>query len=64
MSAPSSSLPLFDDRVLADPYPSYGGLRGSGAAVLLEEYGVWAIPRHADIAAILKNPDVFASEGG
>ncbi|KOT46751.1 hypothetical protein ADK41_00625 [Streptomyces caelestis] len=61
---PSSSLRLFDDRVLADPYPSYGALRCTGAAVYLEEYGVWAIPRHADLLAILKAPDVFGSEGG
>ncbi|WP_037905432.1 cytochrome P450 [Actinacidiphila yeochonensis] len=62
--APSSSLRLFDDRVLADPYPSYGALRCTGAAVHLEEYGVWAIPRHTDVAAILKDPDTFGSDGG
>ncbi|MFE1476602.1 cytochrome P450 [Streptomyces cyaneofuscatus] len=63
-TAPTSSLRLFDDRVLADPYPSYGALRCTGAAVHLEEYGVWAIPRHTDLDAILKAPDVFGSEGG
>ncbi|MFD4525568.1 cytochrome P450 [Streptomyces sp. NPDC058470] len=62
--APSSSLPLFTDELLADPYPAYGTLRSAGAAVHLEEYGVWAIPRHADLSAILKTPDVFGSEGG
>ncbi|MFJ4741192.1 cytochrome P450 [Streptomyces sp. NPDC088775] len=61
---PSSSLALFDDRVLADPYLSYGSLRRTGAAVRLEKYGVWAIPRHADVAEILKAPDIFGSEGG
>lgn len=62
--APVSSLPLFDDRVLADPYPSYGALRSTGAVVRLEEYGVWAVSRHADLDAILKAPDSFGSEGG
>ncbi|MFJ4972113.1 cytochrome P450 [Streptomyces sp. NPDC088755] len=63
-TAPSSSLPLFDDRVLTDPYPVYDVLRNAGAAVHLEEYGVWAVPRHADLVAILKDPDSFGSEGG
>ncbi|WP_371792998.1 cytochrome P450 [Streptomyces sp. NBC_01471] len=63
-TTPSSSIPLFTDELLADPYPAYFDLRRAGAAVHLEKYGVWAIPRHADIAAILKTPEVFGSEGG
>ncbi|MFD4592981.1 cytochrome P450 [Streptomyces rubiginosohelvolus] len=63
-TAPTSSLPLFDDRVLTDPYPVYDALRNAGAAVHLEEYGVVAVPRHADLAAILKDPGSFGSEGG
>ncbi|MFI5822851.1 cytochrome P450 [Streptomyces rishiriensis] len=62
--APVSSLPLFDDRVLADPYPFYDALRRTGAAVHLDQYGVWAVAGHADLAAVLKMPDVFGSEGG
>ncbi|MGV9934044.1 cytochrome P450 [Streptomyces olivaceoviridis] len=62
--APATSLPLFDARVLADPYPAYGGLRCTGAAVHLDEYGVWAVARHADIARILKTPEIFGSENG
>ncbi|OLO25963.1 cytochrome P450 [Streptomyces sp. MNU77] len=62
--SPSSPLPLFTDELLTNPYPAYGTLRSTGAAVHLEEYGVWAISRHADLAAILKAPDVFGSEGG
>ncbi|MCX4682207.1 cytochrome P450 [Streptomyces sp. NBC_01433] len=63
-TAPTSSLPLFDDRVLADPYPTYEALRNTGPAVHLEKYDVWAIARHADLAAILKAPDTFGSEAG
>lgn len=62
--APTSALALFDDPVLADPYPSYEALRSTGPAVRLEKYGVWAIPRHADLEAILKAPGSFGSEGG
>ncbi|MFE6412213.1 cytochrome P450 [Streptomyces sp. NPDC057837] len=63
-ATPSCSVSLFDERVLTDPYRAYGELRATGAAVRLEEYGVWAVSRHADVAKILKSPDVFASEGG
>ncbi|GHH25790.1 cytochrome P450 [Streptomyces rubradiris] len=62
--APSTSLPLFAERVLADPYPAYDALRRTGAAVHLDEYGVWAVARHADIAAVLKAPEIFGSENG
>ncbi|MFF9785739.1 cytochrome P450 [Streptomyces nigrescens] len=63
-TAPTSSLRLFDDRVLADPYPTYEALRNTGPAMHLEEYDVWAIPRHADLAAILKDPGAFGSADG
>ncbi|MFI0813940.1 cytochrome P450 [Streptomyces echinatus] len=62
--APTTPLPLFDEPVLADPFPAYGTLRCTGAVVHLEEYGVWAVARHADVAAILKTPDIFGSETG
>ncbi|MFF2650697.1 cytochrome P450 [Streptomyces sp. NPDC058045] len=62
--APSSPIPLFDDQVLTDPYPSYRSLRELGPAVRLEEYGVWAVPHHAQLAAILRNPDLYGSEDG
>ncbi|MGW3955363.1 cytochrome P450 [Streptomyces sp. NPDC004752] len=62
--APASSVALFTDELLANPYPAYGTLRATGAAVRLEEYGVWAVSRHADLAEILKSPDIFGSEDG
>lgn len=62
-TAPTTSLRLFEERVLTDPYPAYEALRNTGTAVHLEEYDVWAIPRHADLASILKDPGIFG-EGG
>lgn len=62
--APASPIPLFTDELLTDPYPAYGTLRSTGAAVHLDEYGVWAIPRHADLVRILKDAAAFGSEGG
>ncbi|MFI7245221.1 cytochrome P450 [Streptomyces qinglanensis] len=63
-AAPSSDVPLFDDRALADPYPLYAQLRETGPAVYLTRYGVWAIPRHREADAILHTPDTYGSEGG
>lgn len=62
--APASSVALFTDELLTNPYPAYGTLRATGAAVRLEEYGVWAVSRHADLAEILKSPEIFGSEDG
>ncbi|MFJ6017470.1 cytochrome P450 [Streptomyces sp. NPDC092952] len=61
---PTTDLPLFDDAILADPYPAYHALRTTGAAVHLSRYGVWAVSRHADVAAVLKDPTAFGSEDG
>ncbi|MFG2683048.1 cytochrome P450 [Streptomyces sp. NPDC048392] len=62
--APSSSLSLFDERVLADPYPTYAALRATGPAVHLEKHGVWAVPGYAEVQAVLQDPDTFTSMGG
>ncbi|WP_078599991.1 cytochrome P450 [Streptomyces violens] len=61
---PSSSIDLFADAVLHDPYPVYAELRKAGPAVHLTQHGVWAIPRHPDIKAILHTPGAFGSAGG
>ncbi|WP_328973453.1 cytochrome P450 [Streptomyces sp. NBC_00239] len=62
--APSSSISLFDERVLADPYPTYAALRATGPAVHLERHGVWAVPGYAEVQAVLQDPDTFTSMGG
>lgn len=61
-SIPSSDVDLFDDALLTDPYPAYRELRDLGRAVWLERTGVWAIPRHADVRAILRDHETFSSE--
>ncbi|GAA3711233.1 cytochrome P450 [Streptomyces sp. NEAU-PBA10] len=63
-SAPSCSVSLFDERVLADPYPTYTALRSTGPAVHLEQHGVWAVPGYAEVHAVLKDPVTFSSDGG
>lgn len=62
--SPSSPLDLFDDHVLADPYPAYAALRETGSAVYLSQHSVWAVPRYAGAQQVLLNPGLFASDGG
>ncbi|MEU5958203.1 cytochrome P450 [Streptomyces sp. NPDC047525] len=61
--SPSCSISLFDDRVLADPHPTYAALRAMGPAVYLEHHGVWAVPGYAEVRTVL-NDLTFSSDGG
>jgi len=63
-TTPTSTVDLFSDDVLIDPYPTYANLRELGAAVYLEHHDVWALPRYADIRATLGNWKTFSSVGG
>ncbi|MGA9856535.1 MAG: cytochrome P450 [Solirubrobacteraceae bacterium] len=58
---PVSDIDLFDDAVLADPYATYEELRDLGAAVWLERHKAWAIPRYAEVRAILRDHETFSS---
>jgi cytochrome P450 len=62
--APTSDLDLFDDTVLADPYPAYATLRALGPAVYLTRHRVWAIPGYAQVRAALADPATFSSTHG
>ncbi|MFJ9379328.1 cytochrome P450 [Streptomyces sp. NPDC101455] len=62
--AASSAVDLFEDNRLIDPYPTYRSLRDTGPVVRLERHGVWAVPRFAEVHAVLQNDAVFRSEGG
>ncbi|MCY1672055.1 cytochrome P450 [Novosphingobium sp. SL115] len=64
MTVPASSIDLFGDAVLADPWPAYRNLRDSGSAVWLEQTGVWFIGRFADVRRALNDWQVFSSAQG
>ncbi|MFI1765246.1 cytochrome P450 [Streptomyces sp. NPDC020800] len=59
----TSCLDLLDERVLQNPYPVYEAMRHMGPAVYLERHGVWGIPRHEQVAAVLSATEVFRAEG-
>ncbi|WP_049564983.1 cytochrome P450 [Streptomyces sp. SBT349] len=62
--AASSTIDLFSDPVLTDPYPIYEELREKGAAVYLKRHNVWALPRYQDVRATLRDPVTFSSVDG
>lgn len=64
ITEPSSSIDLFDDTVLDDPYPVYEVLRRMGSAVWLQRHEAWFVGRYEDVKAALSRPEIFSSEDG
>lgn len=59
----TSSLDLFSDELLTDPYPAYSELREQAAAVWLEANQVWALTRYHAIRDTLADWETFSSNG-
>lgn len=62
-------LPVFDDdlysdAVIRDPYPVYAHLRAMGPVVWLSHHQVFALPRYAEVASVLRQPKRFISSRG
>src|SRR5215472_13984591 len=58
VAPPLSAWSLFDGldpHFIADPYPAYRRLR-EGAPVWRSPLGFWVLSRHADVAAVLRDP--------
>jgi cytochrome P450 len=51
----------YDVAINADPYPTYKRLRDEAPIYYNERYDVWALSRHADVEAGLKNWPTFSS---
>jgi cytochrome P450 len=51
----------YDVAINADPYPTYQRLRDEAPIYYNERYDVWALSRHADVEAGLKNWQTFSS---
>lgn len=63
------NLPVFDgdlyaDEVIRDPYPVYARLRAMGPVVWLSQQQVYALPRYAEVASVLRQPRRFISSRG
>jgi cytochrome P450 len=61
---PSSELDPYAPEVLLAPYEAYATLRDLGPVVRLERYGIWAMARHAEVAASLQDWQLFSSDAG
>jgi cytochrome P450/ferredoxin-NADP reductase len=63
------NLPVFDgdlhaDEAIRDPYPVYARLRAMGPVVWLSQQQVYALPRYAEVASVLRQPKRFISSRG
>jgi 4-methoxybenzoate monooxygenase (O-demethylating) len=54
----------FDATTRIDPYPAYARMRAAGPVVALPKYGIWAVPRYAEIKAIFADHTNFSNAGG
>lgn len=54
----------FDYRVHEDPYPVYAWMREHAPVYRNEDRDFWALSRHADVVAALKNPGLFSNCNG
>lgn len=51
----------FSEEHRIDPYPAYAELRRHAPAYRVEKPGAWAISRYADVAFVLRHPELFSS---
>jgi cytochrome P450 len=61
---PRSSIDLWSDEVLSDPFEAYAELRGLGPAVWLDRYDIVAVTRFAEVRDTLSNWKAFSSASG
>jgi cytochrome P450 len=63
-SIPSYPYDIFTDEVLLSPYEHYAALRELGPVAWLEAHQVYALPRYAEVRAVLSAPETFCSGQG
>lgn len=63
-SRPALDIDLFTDEALLDPFPLYRLIRDAGPAVYLEQHGVWAMGRYAEVRTALDDWETFSSAQG
>jgi cytochrome P450 len=56
-------LNLLAPEVRANPYPHYAELRRSTPVCQVAPGPVWAVTRYEDVISVLKNPQLYSSEG-
>jgi cytochrome P450 len=64
MSATTVVFDPFSDDFFTTPYETYRRMRDEAPVYYSESYDFYALTRHADVAAAMKNSDVFSSSRG
>ena len=64
MTVPALAIDPFDRAFLADPYAHHDALRDAGPVVWLERLGCYALARHGEVQAALKDWRSFVSGRG
>jgi cytochrome P450 len=64
MTVPVCDIDFYSDAVIRDPLPHYAAMRALGPVVHLPRNGCYALPRHAEAVAALRQPLVFSSAQG
>ncbi|MCY1076145.1 cytochrome P450 [Archangium lansingense] len=59
----SSRVNLLAPEVRMNPYPLYAELRRNAPVSQVDPGGLWAVARYADVLTVMKNPQLFSSEG-
>ncbi len=55
---------LYSVAAIRDPYPHYAAMRALGPVVWLPKQKLYALPRYAEVKAVLRDNDTFRSGGG
>jgi cytochrome P450 len=64
LGVPSTDLDMHTDENLLDSLNVFARLREMGPVVWLEKYGMYALPRFAEVSAVLKDWETFNSADG
>jgi cytochrome P450 len=59
----TARIDILAPEVRDDPYPVYAALRRESPVCQVEPGGMWAISRHDDVVAVLRDPERFSSRG-
>ena len=54
---------IYSPEIWTDPHPFYAALRRDAPVSRVEPGGMWAVTRYEDVRYVLKNPQLFSSEG-
>lgn len=54
---------IYGPEIWNDPHPFYSTLRREAPVSQVEPGGMWAVTRYEDVLYVLKNPQLFSSEG-